>query len=176
MQYLKSKANSKPQLGALANILSQSPIPALGLVLTDRLINVPSEVVPPMYTMLLEEIEWALQEREPYNFTHYLILSKTYTEIESKLDAEDDRPKKKRKAAGGAFQTMYFHPEDEILQKHAVCSGGFDYSTKRDEGHSDSKRAFQEMGIKPQGHAILMEASKFKSAVDEVAQFLARPS
>lgn len=150
-------------------------MPAVGLILTDRLINVPSEVVPPMYTMLLEEIEWALQEKEPYNFSHYLILSKTYTEIESKLDAEDDRPKKKKKAAGGAFQTMYFHPEDEILQKHALCSGGFDYSTKRDEGHSDSKRAFQELGIKPQGHAILIEASEFKSAVNEVAQFL-KPS
>ncbi len=176
MQYLKSKANTKPQLGALTNILSQSPIPAVGLILTDRLINVPSEVVPPMYTMLLEEIDWALQEKEPYNFTHYLILSKTYTEVESKLDDEDHRPKKKKRAAGGAFQTMYFHPEDEILQKHALCAGGFDYSTKRDDGHSDSKRAFQELGIKPQSHTILLEASKFKSAVEEVAQFLNGPS
>jgi protein BCP1 len=125
-----------------------------------------------MYTMLLEEIEWALQEKEPYSFTHYLILSKTYTEVESKLDTEEDRPKKKKKAAGGAFETMYLHPEDEILQKHALCYGGFDYSIKRDEGHSDSKRAFQEMGIKPRSHAILIEAPKFKAAVAEVAEYL----
>lgn len=176
IQYLKTKANSIPQLNALANLLSHSPTPPVGLILTDRLINVPSEVVPPMYTMLLEEIEWALQEKEPYNFTHYLILSKTYTEIESRLDAEDDRPKKKKKAASSTFETMYFHPEDEILQKHALCYGGFDYSTKRDEGHSDSKRAFQEMGIKPQGQAILLEASKFNAAVQEVAAYLKPPS
>ena len=175
-QYLKGKSNSKPELQQLATMLSQSPVPAIGLVLTDRLINVPSEVVPPMYNMLLEEIEWALQEKEPYNFTHYLILSKTYTEIESKLDAEEDRPKKKKKAAaGGTFDTMYFHPEDEIFQKHALCSGGFDYSTQRDDGHSDSKRAFQEMGIKPQSHAILIEGARFKSAVAEMAQFLKPP-
>lgn len=123
-----------------------------------------------MYTMLLEEIQWALEEKEPYAFTHFLVLSKTYTEVESKLDAEDERPKKKKK--GGNFETMFFHPEDEVLQRHAICHGGFDYSTKHDEGYSDSKRAFQELGIKPQGHAILIEAGKFNSAVQEVAQYL----
>ena len=125
-----------------------------------------------MYTMLLEEIEWANQEKEPYSFSHYLILSKTYTEIESKLDAEDDRPRKKKKSTGGGFETMFFHPEDEVFQRHALCSAGFDYSTTPDEGHSDSKRAFQEMGIKPQGHAILIEASKFKAAVQDVVEYL----
>lgn len=125
-----------------------------------------------MYTMLLEEIEWAVADREPYNFSHYLILSKTYTEVASKLDAEDDRPKKKKKAAGGAFETMYFHPEDEVLQRHAACHGGFDYSTKQDDGHSDSKRAFQELGIKPQAHAILIASDQFKVAVQNVAEYL----
>jgi len=129
-----------------------------------------------MYTMLLEEIQWALEEKEPYTFSHYLILSKTYTEIPSKLDAEDDRPKKKKKAAGGSFDTMYFHPEDEVFHKYALCHGGFDYSIKQDEGHSDSKRAFQELGIKPQGHAILIQADKFKTAVDDVAAYLKPPS
>ena len=172
IQYLKTKSHSKSQLSSLSALLSQSPNPPIGLILTDRLINVPSETAPPMYTMLLEELEWALQEKEPYNFTHYLILSKTYTEIESKLDNEDDRPKKKKKGSAGAFETMYFHPEDEVFQKHALCYGGFDYSTRRDDGHSDSKRAFQEMGIKPQSHAILIEAPKFKAAVQEVAEFL----
>lgn len=123
IQYIHSKASSKPQLAPLVQLLSQTPIPPIGLILTERLINVPSEVVPPMYTMLLEEMEWAVQDKEPYNFSHYLILTKTYTEVPSKLDAEEDRPKKKSKATGGAFETMYFHPEDEVLQRHAICSG-----------------------------------------------------
>ena len=172
VQYLQSKAKSKMELAPLAELLSQPEIPPIGLILTERLINVPSEVVPPMYTMLLEEMEWAIQDKEPYNFSHYLILSKTYTEVASKLDAEDDRPKKKKKAASGAFETMYFHPEDEVLQRYAICKGGFDYSIKQDEGHSDSKRAFQELGIKPQAHAILISAEQFKSAVENVAEYL----
>jgi len=128
-----------------------------------------------MYTMLLEEMQWALEEKEPYSFSHYLILSKTYIEIASKLDTEDDRPKKKKKGPAGTFETMYFHVEDEVFQKHASCCGGFEYTTKQDEGHSDSKRAFQELGIKPQGHAILIGAEKFKAAVDEVEGYL-KPS
>ena len=142
--------------------------------MTERLINVPAEVTPPMYTMLLEEIQWALEEKEPYTFSHYLILSKTYVEIASKLDVEDDRPKKKKKARASS-ETFYFHPEDEVFHRHALCQGGFDYTTVQDAGHSDSKRAFQEMGIKPQGHMILIEASKFAAAVHEVAECL-KPS
>jgi protein BCP1 len=135
---------------------------------------VPAEVTPPMYTMLMEEIKWALEEKEPYTFSYYLILSKTYTEIASELDVEDDRPKKKKKATTSS-ETFYFHPEDEVFHKHAVCRGGYDYTTKQDVGHSDSKRAFQEMGIKPQGHMILIEAPKFAGAVEEVAEYF-KPS
>lgn len=175
-QYLKARSAGNPKLAQLASLISQDPPPAVGLILTDRLINCPAEVVPPMYTMLQEEIDWAIQEKEPYNFTHYLIVSKTYTEVQSKLDVEDDRPKKKQKAAGGAFETMYFHPEDEVFERHALCAGGYDYATQRDEGQSDSKRAFQEMGIKPQGHFILIEAAKFKEAVAAAGEYLKPPS
>ena len=174
-QYLKARSSANNQLSGLSSLLTQTPIPAIGLILTDRLINCPSEVVPPMYTMLQEEIDWALQEKEPYNFTHYVIVSKTYTEVQSKLDVEDDRPKKKQKSAIGAFETMYFHPEDEVFERHALCSGAFDYATKRDDGQSDSKRAFQELGIKPQGHIIAIESSKFKDAIIAAADYL-KPS
>lgn len=151
----------------------------MGLVLTEKLLNMPSEIVPPMYTMLLEEIQWAIDEKEPYQFTHYLIWSKVYHEVASALDAEsDERPKKKSKASnsGGKGETFYFHPEDEVLQKHALAHGTFDYETKADEGASDSRRVFSESGIKPMGHLILVEAAKFEGAVKAIADYLKPPS
>lgn len=130
-----------------------------------------------MYTMLLEEIAWALEEKEPYNFSHYLILSKTYEEVASKLDEEDDRPqKKKKKAADQAKEQFYFHPEDEVLERHTICHGGFPYTHEQEEGQSDSKRAFQELGIKPQGHLLLIEASKFEAAVKNIAEYFKPPT
>jgi protein BCP1 len=132
-----------------------------------------------MYTMLLEEIQWALEEKEPYQFTHYLVWSKIYHEVASALDAEsEERPKKKSKAnkSSGTGETFYFHPEDEVLQRHAVAHGTFDYAVKADDGASDARRAFNEAGIKPMGHLILIEAAKFEGAVTAIAEYLKPPS
>lgn len=128
-----------------------------------------------MYTMLLEEMQWALEDKEPYNFSHYLILSKTYAEVDSKLDQEDERPSKKKKSSGDSNDAFYFHPEDEILHNHAVGYCSFEYTKQGDEGASDSKRAFSEMGIRPKGHLILIAAEQFKDAVAAVSEFL-RPT
>lgn len=145
----------------------------MALILAERLINVPSEVVPPMYKMLMEEIAWALDEKEPYSFTHYLVLSKTYQEIASALDEEDDnarKHKKQKKTTGmSSSEAFYFHPEDEVLHKYAKTYGDFQY--KCEGSQSDSKRVFQELGIKPQGHMTLVEASRFEGAVKAMQEY-----
>jgi len=170
--YLRQKSSTQPSLQQLSRLFSDASEAQVGLILTERFVNMPSEIVPPMYKMLLEEIEWAIEDKEPYQFTHYLIVSKAYCEVESRLDVEDSGPKKKKSKAGkGEGETFYFHPEDEILQKHAVGSGSFDYTKQGDEGASDAKRAFHEMGIKPQGHLMLLEAGKFEGAVQAVEQY-----
>jgi protein BCP1 len=161
-------------LSGLPNLLSESSESQVGLILAERFVNMPSEIVPPMYTMLLEEIEWAIEEKEPYNFTHYLILSKVYTEVESKLDEEESRPSKKKKRDGKA-EIFYFHPEDEVLSEHAVGSATFEYTKQGDEGSSDAKRAFQDAGIRPQGQIILIEVSKFNSAIAAVKEYIGAP-
>lgn len=175
-KYIAQKAKSNPSLAPLAQLLANTENPpAIGLILTERLINIPAEVVPPMYTMLQEEISWALEEKEPYNFTHYLILSKTYEEVESKLDAEESRPQKKKKKTAGSSEKFYFHPEDEVLERHTLCHGTFEYTHKQAEGASDSKRAFQDFGIKPAGSLMLIEEGKFGDAIKAISDYLKPP-
>ncbi|KAI9750869.1 MAG: Serine/threonine-protein kinase [Chaenotheca gracillima] len=169
--HIARKASSVPALSQTSELLSAGSSAQIGLILTERMINIPSEVSPPMYTMLLEEISWAIEDKEPYEFTHYLVISKTYSEVASKLDEQDARPQKKSKKAAAGSETFYFHPEDEVLQQHALSYGSFPYTTDGD-GTSDSKRTFQELGIKPQGHMILIEAAKFKDAVEAVGRYL----
>jgi protein BCP1 len=133
----------------------------------------PHEIVPPMYTMLLEEISWAIAESEPYSFTHYLVLSKCYTEIASSLPSTDGpRGKKAKKDAAGGGEVFYFHPEDEKLHEYAQGWGCFEYETEVDEGASDAKRAFQEMGVRPMGHLVLIEAGRFGEAAEGIKAFL----
>ncbi|KAH7116204.1 p21-C-terminal region-binding protein-domain-containing protein [Dendryphion nanum] len=173
--YFQKIASTTPSLSPLSTLLTTPPPSTqIGLLLTERLSNMPHATVPPMYTMLLEEITWALEESEPYAFTHYLLLSKTYTLIESTLPTADQPPSKKKKAASAdkAEEVEYFHPEDQALHKHAVCWDHFKYQTPPDAGKSDSRRVFQEMGINPIGHLILIEADKFKAAVQALETYL----
>ncbi|KAI0970520.1 putative actin cytoskeleton organization and vesicular protein [Xylaria arbuscula] len=168
IEYISEKAKTNESLAPIPDLLASGQ--HVGLVLSERLINMPSEVAPPLYSMLAEEIQDAVDDKEPYEFTHYLIISKKYHEIESTL-AEERKKKKGRQDAA----LYYFHPEDEVLQKHAVAHGSYPF-TKIDDAVADSKRAFQEMGVQPMGSMILIEASKFVDAVKAVGEYLSPPS
>ncbi|KAG5912818.1 Mss4p nuclear export [Claviceps sorghi] len=163
LKYLTEKAKTDDALAAIPDILNSDK--HVGLVLSERLINIPVEIAPPMYSMLVDELEAAVEDKEPYDFSHYLVVSKTYTEVESTLDVEQ----RKKKKAKDEPTTFYFHMEDEVLHKYALAHGSFSY-TKENESVSDSKRAFQEAGIKPTGHMILIEACKFREAVKAMAE------
>ena len=180
VDYVINSTKATKDLSLLSDLLTTDA--CVGLILTERLMNIPLEVVPPMYKMLLEEISWALEEKEPYDFTHYLILSKTYKEVNSQLDQEMSKSQKKNAKKlktdphhQDQSSMFYFHPEDEALQRHSSIYGSFDYLKREAEGHSDSKRAFQDLGIKPQGHLILIEAAHFESAVKEVEEYVQQP-
>ncbi|KAI1647904.1 p21-C-terminal region-binding protein-domain-containing protein [Daldinia loculata] len=168
-RYICEKAKTNEALAGIPDLISSGN--HVGLVLSERLINMPSEISPPMYNMLIDEVEAAVEDKEPYEFSHYLIISKTYHEIESTLDVEERKRKKGKQDA----TMFYFHPEDEVLQKHAVASGSYDY-TKIGEAIADSKRAFQEMGVMPRGFMILIEASKFADAAKAIGEYLSPPS
>jgi protein BCP1 len=167
----------------------------LGLLLSERLINIPAEVVPPMWKMLGEEIAWAVDEGEAeYGFTHFLLLSKRYREVASALDAIDrgedeseaptsSRPSKRSKKAarkgaaaekgqGAEGELFFFHPEDELLQRCALCQGGFAYVNELGEGGSDAKRTFQDLGIKPEGMVMVLEAGRYGEVVEGLEAFL----
>lgn len=168
LKYLVEKAQTNSALAAIPELINGGK--HIGLVLSERLINMPSELAPPLYSMLIDEVEAAVEDKEPYDFSHYLILSKTYQEMESKLEMEGQRRKKAKEEAA----VYYFHPEDEVLQKHAAAYGNFPY-TREDESVADSKRAFQELGVKAQGHMILIEASKMQDAVKAINEYLSPP-
>ncbi|KFH47101.1 hypothetical protein ACRE_019820 [Hapsidospora chrysogenum ATCC 11550] len=167
-KYLVQKARTNDSLSAIPPLIEGGK--QVGLIFSERLINVPAEIAPPLYSMLVDEVEAAVEDKEPYEFTHYLILSKTYQEVESTLDAGDRKRKKAREEAS----TFYFHPEDEVFHKHALAYGSFNY-TKEDDVAADSKRAFQEMGVKSTGHMILIEAGKLPNAVEAVQKYLSPP-
>lgn len=168
IKYIVEKAQTNSALSSVPELINSGK--HVGLVFSERLINMPSEIGPPLYSMLIDEVEAAVEDKEPYEFSHYLVLSRVYKETESTINVEE----RKRKKAKEEASVFYFHPEDEVLQKHALAYGSFSY-TKEEDAVADSKRAFQEMGIKTTGHMILIEASKFEGAVKAINEYLSPP-
>ncbi|KAG7693072.1 hypothetical protein KL951_004611 [Ogataea haglerorum] len=172
VKYLLEKTNKKPQFNiVLRQLLSGSSKSRVGLVVSERLINMPVETVPPMYKMLIEEIEKAENAATEYNFDFYLVPSRVYKLVTSTVDQEmEDAPssKKSKKAEVPAETLDYFHYEDEVLEKHAQHHGYFDYTNKTIE--ADSRRVFNDFGVDPKLSLMLLDKKGFEKAVFEMQE------
>ena len=93
------------------------------LVMSERLINMPPEVVPPLYRITLEDAKKSREDDREYDF--YVILGRKY-EVNFDMDTEGDggnggssekgeRSKKRVKNEG----VDYFHEEDRFFEKLA---------------------------------------------------------
>lgn len=158
---------------SIAPLLQASTV---GLVVSERLINMPVQVVPPMYRMLLDEIQWAIDDGEPYSFSHYVFLSRTYTPTpEQEMDWQSDAPQqaKRRKeeppAAAEEGRTRSFHFEDEVIAKYAdaVVDYAFAHAEQRD-GES--------LGVQTGGRLMLLDAAKLPAVVEEMTRVFAVPA
>lgn len=65
--YALAKSASSPALHtALENLLAQTSTSHIGFVFSERLVNMPVQVIPPMYRMLSNEIQWANDEASAF--------------------------------------------------------------------------------------------------------------
>ena len=61
--YLLEKSSADPVLHSkLQTMLGPNASEHLGFIFSERLINMPVQIVPHMYRMLADEIQWALDE------------------------------------------------------------------------------------------------------------------
>ncbi|KAG9296436.1 hypothetical protein G9A89_015028 [Geosiphon pyriformis] len=182
VNYLLEKVQTNSELHQkLVSVLDHDSNENIGLILSERMLNMPVQIVPHMYKMLMEEIQWAVNDKEPYNFEWYLIITKTYREIRSSIpDFEnEDAPsghapssfqqkhrQKKKKKESSEPKTFYFHPEDEIIEQNADYTHDFQLSKKPAE--SDSRRAFHDFGITPAMKLFLIHCKKLAKMTDEL--------
>jgi len=163
VEYLLQKSNSDKSVSAtLQNILSPTSTDHVGLILSERLVNMPVQIIPPMYRMLSDEIKWAVEENEPYNFEYFLVISRTYSlssEETKELESGSSRSKRQRGShpspSNGIF---FFHPEDELIQRFS--SHTLDYSfTNAQQRDEDA------FGLDTGGRFMLVPASQFQSLI-----------
>ncbi|KAK4046651.1 Mss4p nuclear export [Microbotryomycetes sp. JL201] len=198
VSYLLSKASAnKPFHDQLSSLLSNkvesstaSERSNIGLVLCERLVNMPAQIVPPMYKMLGEELQWAKDDGEPYHFSHLLFLSRVFLASMAELeddpnaalmaDGQDQLPTKKggkKKAKKGdhvassqkdAEQTWMYHPEDEVIARFAEYQQVFAY-THANKQSATEQEAF---GVMTKGQMLLVPWTKYDEMVQAMSDYL----
>lgn len=129
-EYVLLKSAGDPSLhNTLQTILGHDSPSHLGFIFSERLVNMPVEVVPHMYRMLADEIQWACDDGEPYHFSHLLVLSRTYTLPEEEAEATSTSPQQQKRRKGAstssvAARVFPFHHEDICIQQvwHALST------------------------------------------------------
>ncbi|KZT22072.1 hypothetical protein NEOLEDRAFT_1120069, partial [Neolentinus lepideus HHB14362 ss-1] len=179
MAYLLLKsASNVPLHSTLQTLIGSAGIDGpshVGLILSERLINMPVQVVPPMYRMLAEEIKWAIDNNEPYRFDHLLFISRTYKlspEEEAELIATAPRSSKRQRNAidpmrsdGGVYS---FHQEDEYIKKFASHILDFTFSNAQ-------PREKDTFGLDTGGRIMLVPASNLTLLIAALNEAYAPP-
>ncbi|KAG0201506.1 Mss4p nuclear export [Mortierella sp. GBA30] len=170
--YVFTKSKQSEKLHAkLKDLLSPGSRKEVGLILSERFINMPVETAPPMWRMMLEEVKWAIDEGLPFNFEYYLLLCPTYHEVAPKIDLDEDVPKPtKKKSKTTEPTTFFFHPEEEMLQQYAEFTQDFKLTTPPTV--AESKNTFEDYGIAPARRMMLIH----KDQIPEVVQLMTNNS
>ncbi|KAL6577576.1 hypothetical protein OROMI_009904 [Orobanche minor] len=85
----------------------------VGLIVSRRVVNLPPQLLPPLYDGLFDEVEWATEDepteelRDSFRFKYYLIMSKVYKHKNAYHN--------KGTTKSGTENVIYVQPEDEIF-------------------------------------------------------------
>ncbi|KAL4295392.1 hypothetical protein GQ457_12G002360 [Hibiscus cannabinus] len=131
-EFLLSICLEKDKIGNLRSLLGDKAHD-VGLLVSQRVVNLPPELLPHLYDALFDEIAWATEDepteelRNSFRFKFYIVVSKIYkhknaSQKRSSSTDEDD-----------AF--IYVKPEEEILHKMSMWSFLFPLQTQQVAAH-----------------------------------------
>ncbi|BFZ02289.1 hypothetical protein BsWGS_05328 [Bradybaena similaris] len=112
----KCEENYREEPTRMANLL-KDPTKQIGLVIGERFINIPPQLALPAYRSLKSDIEKAVHKKKKFNFSHLVLISKTY----------------KKKGAGPDGNELYFsNAEEQLFQELSEFSYTFSVADQRD--------------------------------------------
>ncbi|OMO75910.1 BCP1 family [Corchorus capsularis] len=164
-EFLLNRCQEKEKIGNLRSLLGDKA-QDVGLLVSQRVVNLPPELLPHLYDALFDEVSWAIEDepteelRNSFRFNFYIIVSKIY-----KLKNEN---KKKSSSTEKDEAIIYVKPEDEIFHKLSMWSFLFPLQTEQVSTHE--LKNYQLKGIvmavkaenissfRQQLHALLQES------------------
>ncbi|KAM9838093.1 protein BCCIP homolog [Aulostomus maculatus] len=146
----------------LEEILSDTSKP-VGLLLSERFINVPPQIALPLHKQLQDEISEAQRTNKPSGRCHYcLMISKTCKEATKSIPARGGPPKE---------EYMFVNAEEEFFYEQAIVK--FHYSVQDETDSCLSGRwSFDDVPMKPFRTVMLIPADKIPAIMDKLKEYL----
>ncbi|MCO5575211.1 hypothetical protein L7F22_029009 [Adiantum nelumboides] len=141
----------------------------VGLLISERLINIPEELAPPLYKGLLDEVSWAIEDeptkflRDSFKFKQYLILSRIFQQLpkkEKEKSLKKQNKQRKQQSASGnnredIGEIVYIKPEDELFHRLSHWSCKF-------PANSEAAAAHEIQGLKQFRLVMLLNAESME--------------
>ncbi|MCO5605139.1 hypothetical protein L7F22_059319 [Adiantum nelumboides] len=141
----------------------------VGLLISERLINIPEELAPPLYEGLLDEVSWAIEDeptkflRDSFKFKQYLVLSRIFQELPKKKKKNSLKKQKKQRKQQSASgneredieEIVYIKPEDELFHRLSHWSCKF-------PANSEAAAAHEIQGLKQFRLVMLLNAESME--------------
>ncbi|QRW05880.1 hypothetical protein RhiLY_04879 [Ceratobasidium sp. AG-Ba] len=162
VSYLLEKvSHNSAAASTLGPLLSPQALAAsnhhTGLIISERLINMPPQIMPPMYKMLEDEIQWAVEENEPYDFENLIVISRCFRfSDEEENTSSATKPNKKQKRKGGEIRS--YHAEDECIAQVGVMQANYEFTHR-------PPREPESFGVDLAGRVTLFPRSKLHELV-----------
>ncbi|XP_069016477.1 protein BCCIP homolog [Embiotoca jacksoni] len=139
------------------------PSKAVGLLLSERFINVPPQIALPLHKQLQEELAEAQRTNMPSGRCHYcLMISKTCKEVTKSIPARGGAPKE---------EYMFVNAEEEFFYEQAIVK--FHYSVQEEADSCLSGRwSFDDVPMKPFRTVMLIPTDRMPAIMDKLKEYL----
>ncbi|MGH0157780.1 UNVERIFIED_CONTAM: hypothetical protein FKN15_037547 [Acipenser sinensis] len=148
----------------LDEVLSDTTKP-VGLLLSERFINVPPQIALPLHKQLQEEIAEAQRTNKPTGKCHfYIMISKTFKEAgKNNSTLRGGAPKKE--------ELMFTNAEEEFFHEHAVLK--FNYSVQEESDSCLAGRwSFDDVPMKSFRTVMLIPAKSISPIMEKLREYL----
>ncbi|XP_032137873.1 BRCA2 and CDKN1A-interacting protein isoform X2 [Sapajus apella] len=154
----------KSMVEQLDKLLNDTTKP-VGLLLSERFINVPPQIALPMYQQLQKEVVEAHKTNKPCGkCCFYLLISKTFVE-------EGKNNSKRKWSNQKKDELMFANAEEEFFYEKAILK--FNYSVQEESDTCLGGRwSFDDIPMKPLRTVMLIPGDKMNEIMDKLKEYL----
>lgn len=161
-EFLLKACQDKDVIGDLRSLLGEQA-QHVGLLVSQRVVNLPPQLLPPLYDALFDEVSWATEDepteelRSSFCFKSYLLFSKIYK--------HKNGNQRKNVSNDSDEAIIYVKPEDEIF--HRISLWSFIFPLHAQPVASPELRNYRFMGL-----VMAIEAEKISAFRQELKSLI----